>query len=184
MRYSVALSGTTYITYADIQGILLAVSNGSVNAVSIIQSIRILNIGVTLMSTDNTAGTFNFEWLGSRIPTRNETLIFAQGAPAKWNFRPPPESLAGFWIESTDDSSTYDSIALCVMTVSSSDVTVFLDLHFEYIVVDGVGKPYTLTGAATFDGIAAKRIGTTSLSLAGSRFSPTGLSATNSSTIT
>jgi len=168
IRYSLEGLNKVYITYVDLQGILLSVVNSSTNAVSIIGSLQLMDVTVTLIPGENTTGTMTLGWFGERLPETNETLIYGQGVPMRYTARPPVESYASFWISSDDDYSAYSDTALFSIDMgningSVDGSVVFLDLHFKYTIVDGSAKAYTLSIAAPLTGITAARIGTTAL---------------------
>lgn len=171
---------TVTVTVEDAQNLLLSVISSSTGAFSIIEGARILDVGLTVMPNSSSgAGSLSFNWEGERTAPTNETLIFSQGAPSKWNFRPPMESLASFWINNTDDPTTFTSPYLFSIDIRGT-VELYLDLHFEYIVLNGAGLSATLSSAATFSGVAYSTIGTTSPGSSHSGFFvPVGLNYVN-----
>jgi hypothetical protein len=165
MRYRLDDTSKIFITYVDIQGMMLSVTNSSTGAFSLIGSLQLMDITITVIPGSNTTGTLTLEWFGERIPETNETLIYGQGVPMKYHSRPPPESYASFWISSDDDYSSYSDAALFSLDIQniigdlSDGCVAFLDFHFKYTIVDGPAKSYTLSSAATFTGVACPRLG-------------------------
>ncbi len=153
LRYLGTITSSTDFRVTDMTKLLLAVTSGSTSAIRLFEAVKIQKIVITcLPSSDTNSGTFSFTWSGEREPDVVYTMFYAQGAPSRWSFIPPEDSLAGFWI-TQDTNETSNSIF--TLDPDNSTVKLVLDLHFQYVVADGASATVTLTGAATFTGVAA-----------------------------
>ncbi len=154
MRYVGTITSSTEFRVADMTTILLAVTSGSTSAIKLFEAVLIRSVAITcLPAADTNAGTFAFTWVGEREPDTVETMFYSLGQPDRWVFKPPPGSLAGFWV-TQDTSETTNSIFK--LDPDNSTVKIILDLSFEYVMCDGASTTLTLSGAATFTGVAAR----------------------------
>ena len=155
MRSSGNITQTASVGIEDMQSMLVSVVDTTTSATALMESVRILSIGIVcLPASDTNAGTFSFTWYGERGPHNTETMIYSQGVPSRWIFYPPEESLASFWINASDDEA---AVSLFTLGADNATVEIIMDIHFEYVVLDGArDKAFTLSSAATFTGIGAR----------------------------
>jgi hypothetical protein len=154
MRYIGSISSVTDFRTTNFTSILVATTSGQTSAICLCEAVKITRIGITcLPNSSSNAGTFAFIWKGDREPHTTETLIYANGVPAKWNFYPPEDSLASFWF--TQDTSHLDDSSVFTLDPDNSTVKIVLDLEFEYVLASSASETVTLTSAASTTGIAA-----------------------------
>ncbi len=127
------------------------VTNASTSFYQLSQSVRLLRVGVTLLSNSSTgASTFAFQWLGTNSPTEQSIMYASQGVPARHSFYPPDDSLSQFW---WDESSTNTPLCSIDAQYVTSEPVVYIDLEIEYVHASGAMSAVTIS-AASFTGIA------------------------------
>jgi hypothetical protein len=151
---------------SDLLNLQLFVTTSSTATSRIIESIRLDSIKITSFSDSNSATTVCLKWVGDRTPDVCYTGFCSAQKPFKKTYRPPKNSLAGYWTSQGDEESE----PLFQFESSTASVS-FLDLHVTVVYLDGAtASGPTLFSASSFTGIGSPR-----LPEGDANFSPVGL---------
>lgn len=155
LRYVFNDTGTPAILYSnDLLKWCGFVTNTTTNFYQLTQSIKLIRVGLTLLSNSSTgACTLAFQWLGTNSPSDQSIMYAAQGVPARKSFYPPEDSFSMLW---WDESSTNTPLCSIDAQYVTSEPVVYVDLMFEYVHSSGTVSNQTLGMAATFTGIGYK----------------------------
>lgn len=150
IRYMGTSTGSpTTVTNLDLLKILAFTTNASTTYHQIYRNVLLRSVRLTVMANNDTgSGAVSFSWLGSRTPETDEVFLATTGVVTARNLFPPEDSFASMWITTADTSTS-----IFIITVPT-DMLIFLDLHYEYILEDGTTTTYTST-ISTVTGIQA-----------------------------
>lgn len=156
IRYSGTPSSAQIFDVTSLTSLLLAVTNTSTAAIPLFETVRLRRVKVTCLSdSGSNSGFLSFMWNGEREPNSKDTILYSPGYPTSKNYYPPEGTLASFWVsQETAETDT----SLFTIDTSDNTVLIVLDLQFQYVIANGVSEAFTLSGAATFSGIAALAI--------------------------
>jgi hypothetical protein len=157
LRYIGDIDAEVSFVYSDFTRMLVAVTSGSTQVISLFEAVKIQRVGVTVLpNSAASAGTFSFTWSGDKSPHTIHTMLYSQGVPARWSFYPPEDSLAYFWIN--QDTTGIDTATVFSMADSTGNVRIVLDIQFEYVLANGASATSTMTFVPTTTGISAPRM--------------------------
>lgn len=169
LRYRFSTTSTKSITRADLLSSIVAVTNGSTTAVSLIDAIKVTGVRISLLPNDDGDATnLSFSWTGDRGPDLLHSLMCTNAVPRAAFYSPPPDSLAGFWSIHTSDTSE----TLFSLTLDNAGCNVITDIHVTYVLGDNSTATQTLTGAATISGVVLL-----ALPIGDGSFNPVGLTS-------
>jgi hypothetical protein len=140
---------------SDLLNLQLFVTTSSQATSRIIESIRLDSIKITSFSDSNSAATVCLKWVGDRTPDVCYTGFCSAQKPFKKTYRPPKNSLAGYWTSQGDEESEplFQFESRAVNTVS------FLDLHVTVVYLDGAtASGPSLSMASSFTGIGSPKL--------------------------
>lgn len=165
------VSGTPEVfAVADLRAILGAVTNASTVYTPLIDSFRVRRIGYSAILS-GTAGSANitFAWEGPNVPDISDTSFVGVSIPITRSYYPPPNSSSEWWYD--NGATSVNLFSILYSDENATQVTLYLDIDFEYILQDGVQTTLTLSANATYTGLAV-----IALPLGSSTFTPVGLS--------
>jgi hypothetical protein len=155
LRYQLDATTEVQITRGDLVNLLLAVTNGSTAATSLIDSVKLEGVRVAIMPhSDCDVYTATLNWTGDRAPDQSFSLVVTNAIPYTGMYRPPEESLAGYW---SNHSSDQTEVLFSVYALSQT-AGMFIDLHVVIVYGDGTTDTQTLTVAPSYTGVAAAYI--------------------------
>jgi hypothetical protein len=160
-------SGSTYaFAREDLLNLQLAVVSSSTVTTRLIESVKLNGVKISCFGSSSTPTSVCLEWAGDRSPDVCYTGIATLFNPYVKYFRPPQNSLAGYYTTAGTDESEGLFTLIC-----SEDC--YLDLHVTIVYSDGSpsGTDPTLSGASPITGIVSPLLPTG----AGSTLTPVGL---------
>ena len=126
-----------------------SVTSASTTYIPLIDSFKLKRVGMTIMPNSTTsAGYITFTWLGLNQPEIRETLIYASAIPAHASYYPYEGSAASWWWDNTSTTTNLFSIRSV-----ETDINIFLDIEFEYIIKTGAVSSVALTSPSSFTGV-------------------------------
>jgi hypothetical protein len=154
-RYSISTTNEVQITRGDLLNLLLSVTNGSTAATSLLDSVKLLGIRIAIMPhSDCDVYSTTLTWTGDRSPDQSYSMVVTNAIPYSGMYKPPDESLAGYWSNHTSDQTE----VLFSLDGTTSTAEMIVDLHVVVIYGDGTTDTQTLGSAASFTGIAAANL--------------------------
>jgi len=154
-RYEYENNGPTTFLFNndDLTNALGFVLNTSTAFYPLIDSYKLLRIGISILPRDSTSGftMFGVRWQGQFAPDVLDTMIVGNAFPSHRNFYPYEDSTAYFW---QDQPSVVQN--LFEFNVDADGATIILDLEMEIVLGDGDITGSTLTNPASFTGIASR----------------------------
>lgn len=152
IRYKLATDAS--ITRGDLLSALVAVTAASTTSVTLFESVRLDGLRLVVLPNNNgNLATCSLTWSGERSPDITETLVCTNAIPSHAMFRPPKNSLAGYWSEQSGDTTE----KLFDLTVDA-DCEMLVDIHMTYVIGNGATSTVTLTGVPGITGIAALQL--------------------------
>jgi hypothetical protein len=142
------------ITRGELLSLQLAVTSSSTATTRLIESVRLDGVKITAFGDDTEAFPICFEWVGDRCPDICYTGIATLFNPFVRMFRPPENSLAGYWTTSNSEESEE------LFAIDPDNAVMFVDLHVTIIYGDGAptGTQPVLTGASSITGVITPQL--------------------------
>lgn len=152
VRYELGGASTAAVTRGDLLNWVVSTTGSSTAAVALCEAVKLNRVKVIGygISTSNSASVC-LEWNGDRSPSSCTSVVAANAVPAVINQTPPSDSLARYWsIRGSDEAE----VLFTVTESSGTIIDVFVDIHFDYVIGDGLTEALTLSAAASATGIA------------------------------
>lgn len=172
LRYSSTTANPVDITGRCLLNSILSGISGSTAATNLIESIKVdrLQLYGVIDTSGDTFNSVAIIWKGERSPDKQIVATGNAIEPAYINSRPPPKSLAGFWV-----SNNTDDIDQVLFTIDPLQAGTIVDLTFSFTLGNGatrtcviVNPALTGIGYASLDNAtSAGTVGTNSLDIVG-----------------
>jgi hypothetical protein len=154
-RYETSYPSNSYaFSRADMLNLQLAVTDSSTSTIRLLESVKLMGVKVSYFGADDDASTLCFRWTGDRSPDVCYTGLSTLYQPFIRMYRPPVDSLAGFYTtENSEEAETLFAIDLGAGVA-------YIDFYVVVIYADGAPSAIapSLDSAATFTGIACAQI--------------------------